>query len=171
MQVLVHIALKQALQRNGKVTLGPLTTALMSSAPVNLQPAQVASTAKFVMMYVGQPHHQLIEDLLQMHAAYVDPQELSVPASAFEACSNESKGFKAAPHLARAIIMALWDTETAIVKQRPIPDTANLLTQLDIYNLAKNITLVKAAEAWLANARAERLPLLQRTFCAQRSLG
>ena len=121
------------------------------------------------MMYVGKPHHQLIEDLLEMHAAYVDAQELAVPTTAVEACASD-KGINTAPHLARAIIMTLWAPEAVIPKQRTPPDTANLLSQTEIFNLAKNETLVVAAEGWLANTREGMTPLLQQDLLRNEAL-
>ena len=84
---------------------------MLRTAPVHLNATAVANTAKFVMMYVGKPHHLLIEELIDLHAALVDPQELSVPSSVFEACAKES-GLKNAPHLARAVIMRCGTLET-----------------------------------------------------------
>ena len=66
--------------------------------------------------------------------------------------------------------MTMWDPEAVLPKQRPAPDTANLLTQTDIKNLAKNATLVKAAEAWLAKIREKAMPLLQRTLSRNETL-
>ena len=91
MQALVDTAKKQALQRKGEVQLGPLAGAVMSSALVTLQPHAAAHSARFVMVYAGQPHHQMIEDLLQVQSAYVDPQKLSAPASPFEARAGDTK--------------------------------------------------------------------------------
>ena len=94
-----------------------------------------------------------------MHSALVDPQELSVPSSIFDAlCAGHN--FAKAPHLEIAIVMTMWAPECVLVRQRPIPDQANLLSTGEIQSLAKNATLVAAAEKWLVDARNTILPLL-----------
>ena len=104
-----------------------------------------------------------------MHAAFVDPQELAVPPSIFEACASE-KGLKTAPHVAKALVMSMWDADCVISKQRPSPDTANLISQSDIASFAKNNLLLKTSEAWLAKTREVMLPLLERNLTRNEAL-
>ena len=112
------------------------------------------------MKYFGTSHHELLLELPAQHSAIVDPQELSVPSSHFEALAVPS--FNEAPHLRKAIMQAMWTSENAIPKQRPTPDQANLITASEINQMGKNQRLVNAAEKWIVNATSKITPFLKK---------
>ena len=160
-QHIIQAARKETIARGPKLNLAPICAIVMGTSPVALTPGAVSGVARFVMQYFGSKHHDLLVELTRLHAALVDPQNFSVPATTFETLAKQVN-LTNAPHFKQAIVMALWTSEGAIPRQRPAPDTAGLISATDIANVAKNELLCTEAEKFLADARSKLLPVLDK---------
>ena len=120
----------QALQ----VPLASITTAACLGTPLKIQQAVMGSFCKFVCQMATERHMSLVNEFLQFWTSSVDPQEMAIPHTYFDAL-HKCKVLQKNPKLRLHMSMAMYCKEGLSLKTRPTPDAAGFLTAKDMEKL------------------------------------
>ena len=120
----------QALQ----VPLASITTAACLGTPLKIQQAVMGSFCKFVCQMATERHLPLVNEFLQFWTSCVDPKEIAIPHTYFDAL-HKCKVLQQHPKLRLHMSMAMYCKEGLSLKTRPTPDAAGFLSAKDMEKL------------------------------------
>ena len=161
---LVHalsLATKKEALRNPRVVLANVCAIVTSKAPVALAPLGVSAVGRYVIGFYSANMGRLVHELCQFHSAHVDPQQLSVGHTFFEAvCKAANLGDA---HWVRYfLVRAMYTTDSVLPRQRPQPDQCSLFSSGEVDTFAGSKDFVTRVEGYLSSAHALYLPHLER---------
>lgn len=118
----------------GKINASQVCAVAQRQAPVKLSSRVLQGVVRYALQYFSAGQSSLLTDLTRWHSANIDPQELCLPTSAFDTTGNVIKfpSLQDAPLTRLYVIKAMYDKETAVVKQRPQPDVASLISNTEL---------------------------------------
>ena len=85
----IIVAAKAQRLKSPTVDLAVVSAVVMGKAPVPVTQGQVSAVARFLLQYIRENVASLVTELCNAHAHLVDPQELSVPGTIFDALSKD----------------------------------------------------------------------------------
>ena len=148
-------------QSNRIVSMSDLVAKALRRTPTNVRLANMTTLCKFWSQTLQSGHPGLIQELVDFHAARVNPRNLVISPHFFDYLQKE-EGLARAPLLKHYLILTQY-TEEKTRATTTGPSQALFLEAKDITNLGKKADWVKSLEALLADARSNYLPLLEAT--------
>jgi hypothetical protein len=128
-----------------QVSLATLTRKMLQTSAVKLNVTTIGALAKFVIeMGAG---NNYLDELAEHHSQSVNPTELTVSHTIFEAIVTAIPSENILLKLGLAC--ASFTTEKVECRVRPMPDVARCFSPNDFSSLAKNTVVVQAAEKYL----------------------
>ena len=115
------------------VPLAAITTAACLGTPLKMNQAVMGSFCKFVCQMATERQMPLVNEFLQFWTSCVDPKEIAIPHTFFDAM-QKCKALLKHPKLRLHMSMAMYCKEGLTLETRPSPDAAGLLSGKDMEN-------------------------------------
>jgi hypothetical protein len=135
-----------------KVTAATITRKFLQTSAVKLQVNTVASLAKFV---IEMGDGSYLDELAEHHSATVNPCKMAVSHATFEAIVSNIPGEFILCRLALAC--SAYSADKMECRMPPMPDLCRLWSLGDLQALAKQLTNLRAAEAFLRLSRKDHM--------------
>ena len=148
-----------ASQSNHIVSMADLVSKALRRTPAKVSQTTMTILCKVFSQSLQSGHPELINELVDFHAARVNPRNLVITPNFFGLVQKE-EGLARAPFLKHYLILTQY-TEEKTRATTTGPSQAQFLEAKDITNLGKKADWVKSLEALFAEARSKYLPLLE----------
>ena len=146
-------------QSRTQISLGDLCAFAEKRSPAKVAARALESLAKFYLGYLKEEAKHLADELVDFHAARVNPRELCVSAGFFQSLAVEA-GFLRAPLVRHYVLLTQYTKEKSKTAAGS-PDHAAFLEHSVLASLAKKPDMVRLLEQMTREARAQYLPILE----------